>query len=249
MKEADPSAEPIGQNLIKLISNLCFSVFVFSVLIFAVIAITYQPPDPWLESAPALTKLFTESENATFKNDNSILKTGEDLLLAPARAVSPTNNPITEAVIEKSEEQIADSTPKSELGCDEMGQVVNCSDPRVVIAVEKFNLKVFKSIVFLDYQTAVKGSKSNECDVAWRFRNKKEKSWRRYRDFRRFKIGIGRIVRIKWCRRVRGIRVLMPGGLGVESVMPRGGAVGIMLRLPQLSGMRRSMTQSQVWGQ
>jgi hypothetical protein len=60
MKEANPRAEPIGQNLIKLISNLCFSVFVFSVLIFAVIAITYQPLDPWLESAPALTKLFTE---------------------------------------------------------------------------------------------------------------------------------------------------------------------------------------------
>jgi hypothetical protein len=191
MKEANPSAEPIGQNLIKLISNLCFSVFVFSVLIFAVIAITYQPPDPWLESAPALTKLFTESENATFKNDNSILKTGEDLLLAPSRAVSPANNPITEAVIEQTEEKIANSTPKSELGCDDLGQVVNCSDPRVVIAVEKFNLRVFKSIVFLEYQTPVKGSKSNECDVAWRFRNKKEKSWRKYRDFRRFKIGIG----------------------------------------------------------
>lgn len=191
MKEADPSAEPIGQNLIKLISNLCFSVFVFSVLIFAVIAITYQPPDPWLESAPALTKLFTQSENATFKNDNSILKTGEDLLSAPARAVSPANNPITEAVIEQTEEKIASSTPKSELGCDELGQVVNCSDPRVVIAVEKFNLRVFKSIVFLEYQTPAKGSKSNECDVAWRFRNKKEKSWRKYRDFRRFKIGIG----------------------------------------------------------
>ncbi|XP_023878613.2 uncharacterized protein LOC111991066 [Quercus suber] len=192
MKDSNPSTEPIGQNLIKLISNLCFSVFVFSVLIITVIAITYQPPDPWLESAPALTKLFTESENATFQNDNSILKTGEDLTLG--KAESPASGPvgfsITEAVIEKSEKRIANLTAKSDSGCDE-SRVLNCSDPRVLLAVEKFNLRVFKSIVFLDYQTPVNGSKEEECDVSWRFRNKKEKSWRKYRDFRRFRLGVG----------------------------------------------------------
>lgn len=191
MKESDLSTEPIGQNIIKLISNLCFSVFVFSVLIFTVIAITYQPPDPWLESAPAITKLLTQSENATFMNDNSILKTGEDLQLVPAPAVPPALAviPITETVIEKSEENIGNLSLWSS-DCEEL-RVVNCSDPRVLIAVEKFNLKIFKSIVFLEYQTPVNGSKPDECDVAWRFRNKKEKSWRRYRDFRRFKFGFG----------------------------------------------------------
>lgn len=192
MKDSNPSTEPIGQNLIKLISNLCFSVFVFFVLIITVIAITYQPPDPWLESAPALTKLFTESENATFQNDNSILKTGEDLTFG--KAESPASGPvgvsITEAVIEKTEERIANLTLKSDSGCDE-SRVLNCSDPQVLLAVEKFNLRVFKSIVFLDYQTPVNGSKEEECDVSWRFRNKKEKSWRKYRDFRRFRLGVG----------------------------------------------------------
>ncbi|GKV21795.1 hypothetical protein SLEP1_g31741 [Rubroshorea leprosula] len=185
MKESDLTTEPLGQNLIKLISNLCFSVFVFSVLIFTVIAITYQPPDPWLESAPALTKLFTQSENATFKNDNSILKTGEDLVAAPV--VSPSAASITEAVIER-EERITNLSLTSD--CEDL-KVVNCSDPRVLLTVEKFNLKIFKSIVFLDYQTPVNGSKADECDVAWRFRNKKEKSWRKYRDFRRFTFGNG----------------------------------------------------------
>ncbi|KDP42098.1 hypothetical protein JCGZ_01886 [Jatropha curcas] len=191
MKETNPATEPIGQNLIKLISNLCFSVFVFSVLIFTVIAITYQPPDPWLESAPALTKFFTQSENATFKNDNSILKTGEDLQSVQAPAVPPASviEPITEQVIEKSEEKVTNMTLQSS-GCEDL-KVVNCSDPRVLIAVEKFNLKWFKSIVFFEYQTPVNGSKPDECDVAWRFRNKKEKSWRKYRDFRRFQVGIG----------------------------------------------------------
>ncbi|KAK8991087.1 hypothetical protein V6N11_062111 [Hibiscus sabdariffa] len=145
---------------------------------------------PWLESAPALTKFFTQTENATFKNDDSVLKTGEDLLAVAASTVPPalTINPITETVIEKSEEKISNLSLKSD--CENLG-AVNCSDPRVLLSVERFNLKTFKFIVFLEYQTPVSGSKSDECDVAWRFRNKKEKSWRKYRDFRRFKFGIG----------------------------------------------------------
>ncbi|CAN0891070.1 hypothetical protein LINGRAHAP2_LOCUS16794 [Linum grandiflorum] len=194
MKEPAPGTEPIGQNLIKSISNLCFSVFVFTVLIFTVIAITYQPPDPWLESAPALTKFFTQSENATFQIDNSILKTGEDIQTnSPPAILSPSADlkPITEATIEKSESKIENSTTLQQSSiCDDL-QVVNCSDPRVLITVERFNLKRFKSIVFLEYQTPVNGSKPDECDVSWKFRNKKEKSWRKYRDFRRFKFGYG----------------------------------------------------------
>lgn len=190
MKESNPITEPIGQNLIKLISNLCFSVFVFSVLIFTVIAITYQPPDPWLESAPALTKFFTKTENATFKDDSSILKTGEDLQAMPLAPSVPPVSSITEVVIEKSEEEVKNMTVMEKSDCDEL-RVVNCSDPRVLIAVERFNLRLFKSIVFLEYQKPVNGSKANECDVAWRFRNKKEKSWRKYRDFRRFRFGYG----------------------------------------------------------
>ena len=189
MKQDSNLTEPIGQNLIKMISNVCFSVFVFAVLIFTVIAITYQPPDPWLESSPALTKLFTQYHNATFQNDNSVLKTGEDLPELFGIAESPANPPaavqITEAVIEEKEERMTNMSK-----CDLSGPV-NCSDPRVLIAIERFNLRFFKAIVFLEYQTPVDGSAPNECDVSWRFRNKKEKSWRKYRDFRRFRIGVG----------------------------------------------------------
>ncbi|KAL2940740.1 hypothetical protein RDABS01_029090 [Bienertia sinuspersici] len=89
-----------------------------------IVAITYQPPDPWLQSAPAFTKLFTEPS-----------------------------------------------------ACAEELSVVNCSDPRVLIAIERFNLRLFKkNIVFLEYSTPVNGSKPNQCDVAWKFRNRKEKS-------------------------------------------------------------------------
>ncbi|KAF6155196.1 hypothetical protein GIB67_019722 [Kingdonia uniflora] len=163
------------------------TVIVLAVLCFAVIAITYQPPDPWLQSSQALTRAFTRVENATFKTDESVVRTGEDLLLSPA--MSPLiSMSITEDGVEKSEEKFMNSTSFSD-NCQEMG--INCEDPRALIAIEKFNLKVFKSIVFVEYRTPVNGSKPGECDVAWRFRNKKEKSWRKYRDFRRFSLGIG----------------------------------------------------------
>ncbi|KAL6500044.1 hypothetical protein OROGR_027954 [Orobanche gracilis] len=186
MKELDPT-DPIGQNIIKLISNVCFSVFVFSVLIFTVIAITYQPPDPW-ESSRALTKVFTQVENATFQTDTSVLKTGEDIATAPVAAPVGSLTPITESTIIKSEEEISKNDTLVKSGCEDVS-VVNCSDPMVLIAIKRFNLRAFKAISFLEYQTPVNGPKPDECDVSWRFRNKKEKSWRKYRDFRRFKIG------------------------------------------------------------
>ncbi|KAG6783480.1 hypothetical protein POTOM_012929 [Populus tomentosa] len=175
MNETNLGADHIGQNLIKLTSNLCFSVFVVSVLIFTVTAMTYQPPNPWLESAPAFLKLFTQTENATFKIDDSVVKTGEDLQTGTAPAVPPADiKPITEEVIKRKEEEVSDMTLKSS-GREHL-EVVNCSDPRVLITVEKFNLWLFKSVVFLHYQTPVNGSKQDEFDVSWTFGNKKEKS-------------------------------------------------------------------------
>ncbi|XP_068637651.1 uncharacterized protein [Aristolochia californica] len=175
------NTEPIGQIIIKLISNLCFSFFVFSVLIFTVIAITYQPPDPWLESSKALTKVFSSVENATFQTDESLLKTGEDLVPLP-----PAPSPSFEASLLP----ISPVAPSSNCS-DGASLPLNCSDPRVLPAIQAFNLNIFKSIVFIEYRTPVAGSKPNECDVAWRFRNKKEKSWRKYRDFRRFSLDFG----------------------------------------------------------
>ncbi|XP_057781115.1 uncharacterized protein LOC130999573 [Salvia miltiorrhiza] len=223
MKEVNLT-DPIGQNVIKLISNVCFSVFVLSVLILSVVAITYQPPDPW-ESSRALTKVFTDVENATFQTDSSVLKTGEDVATAPV--ASPVA--ITEATIERSEEALGkNGTLKS--GCEDVS-VVNCSDPRVLIAIQRFNLRSFKAIAFLEYQTPVNGSKPDECDVSWRFRNRKDKSWRRYRDFRRFRIGFKddcsyKVVRTgRWhsgvnARRFRGRNATRSGGRGKAAPPP-----------------------------
>lgn len=167
---------PVGQHLIKVIGNVCFSLFVLSVLVFTVIAVTYQPPDPWLQSSRAITAALSATlPNATFHTDDSLLPTGEDLVaVPPSPAASVAATPLLNS-----------SSPTT---CDPDAPI-NCSDPRALDAIRRFNAKVFRrSIIFLSYSTPVPGPSPGECDAAWRFRNRKEKSWRRYRDYRRFRL-------------------------------------------------------------
>ncbi|KAK8937451.1 hypothetical protein KSP39_PZI012250 [Platanthera zijinensis] len=111
-RSSSPEILVAGQQLVKLIHNLCFAIFIVSVLVVTVIAVTYQASSP-----------------------------------------------------------------------------MNCSNPAVLAAIKRFNSKTFrKSIVFISYDTPVPGPNPDECDDAWRFRNRREKSWRRYRDYRRFRL-------------------------------------------------------------
>ncbi|KAG2638571.1 hypothetical protein PVAP13_2NG603000 [Panicum virgatum] len=122
--------------------------------------------------------------------DDSLLPTGEDFnssSAVPPRARADTNqDDATAAVAAASAAAAANAT------CDPDAPL-NCSDPRVLAAVKAFNAKAFfrKSIVFLSYEAPVPGPKPGQCDVAWRFRNRREKSWRRYRDYRRFSLTSG----------------------------------------------------------
>jgi hypothetical protein len=173
---------PLSQKLVKVIGNVCFSFFVLAVLVVTVVAVTYQPPDPWLTSSAALTTSLSETlHSPTFHLDDSVLPTGEDLVplnssLIPVNSISPSVASVPDLVD-------SPSTTSEEAGesCNP-DKPVNCSDPRVLNAVKAFNLKAFtrRSIIFLSYDTPVPGTKPGECDVAWRFRNSKDKSWRRY---------------------------------------------------------------------
>lgn len=167
-----PADTPFGQTAVKLISNLCFSLFVLSVLILTVIAVTYQPPDPWLTSRASLTKTLTQTLlNSTFHPDDSLLNTGEDLVALPPQPSLPPPPPSPRCNSSSS------SSP-----------TLNCSDPAILAAIQRFNARIFKrSIVFLSYEVPVAGSSADECHASWRFRNRKEKSWRKYRDYRWFK--------------------------------------------------------------
>lgn len=185
---------PVSQSLIKAASNVCFSLFVLAVLVVTVVAVTYQPPDPWLQSSAAITtSLSRVLPNSTFLvPDDSLLPTGEDF-----NSSSPTSAVPVPARDDDDDDAAAAVSAASAAAagnrtCDPDAPL-NCSDPRVLAAVKAFNAKAFfrKSIVFLSYETPVPGPKPGQCDVAWRFRNRREKSWRRYRDYRRFSLTSG----------------------------------------------------------
>ncbi|XP_074573760.1 uncharacterized protein LOC141830175 [Curcuma longa] len=170
---------PLSQKAVKVVVNVCFASFVLAVLVFTIVAITYQPPDPWLDSPKALIAKSLDAVllNATFRTDDSVLRTGEDLTFAVA--------------VDNSSSDIAippPATVASTSVCDS-DSPINCSDPRALDAIRRFNARIFgRSIVLLSYDAPVTGSTPGECDAAWRFRNRHEKSWRRYRDYRRFRL-------------------------------------------------------------
>lgn len=176
---------PLSQKAVKGVGNVCFSVFVLSVLIFTIVSITYQPPDPWFDSPKAIISksLAATLPNATFRTDDSVLQTGEDLV--PLTAADNSTTDIADADDASS---AAIVLPSLAPDCDPDAPL-NCSDPRVLAAIQRFNTRIFhRSIIFLSYETPVSGSAPWECDAAWRFRNHREKSWRRYKDYRRFRL-------------------------------------------------------------
>ena len=170
---------PIGQYLVKMIGNLCFSLFALSVLVFTVIAVTYQPSDPWFDSPKALvSRSFTQTlTNSTIPSDDSILNTDEDL----NGPNPPTDSPSSPDIV-----TVYNGSSTSNCG----NIALNCSDPAVINAIRRYHSKAFKSLVFLSYDTPVPGTFDDRCEAAWLFRNKREKSWRKYRDYRWFVLSL-----------------------------------------------------------
>jgi hypothetical protein len=68
----------LGQRAVQVIGDVCFGFFVFSVLVFTVIAIVYKPPDPWFQQQRAYNILFNSVRNSTFHPDDTVLITGDD---------------------------------------------------------------------------------------------------------------------------------------------------------------------------
>ncbi|XP_020693082.1 uncharacterized protein LOC110107227 [Dendrobium catenatum] len=145
-----------GHQVIKIIGNLCFFIFVASVIVFSVIAATYQPPDPWFQTSKAITKSLSATlPNSTIAIDNSLLHTGEDLVTSPPSAVNAG-----EALL---------------------------NNNYFPTSLASHHLQDLSQIHYLHFiRHPVNGSNPDECDAAWRFRNRLEKSWRCYRDYRRF---------------------------------------------------------------
>ena len=170
--------ENLGQNALAMIGNLCFTLFVIGVLIFTIIAATYEPEDPLFHPSTKITTFLTSTSNATFKSDNTVVKTGEDFMRPNETAIAAFIN-ITDV-----ENPTADAT-ECEGG---VNQPIDCSDPDVFHLLMRAAIEVFRDIHFYRFGKPVRGSNESTCDMAWRFRPKEGKTASFYKDYRTFVI-------------------------------------------------------------
>ncbi|GAB2275014.1 hypothetical protein Dimus_009782 [Dionaea muscipula] len=186
--------ENLGPNALAMIGNLCFTAFVIGVLIFTVLAATYQPEDPLFQPSDKITTFLTSTSNATFKSDNTVVKTGEDFM-APNQTEISTFINITDVPVVKTAEIAevveTDGTENSDAssGCQgETDKPVDCRDPEVFHMMMRAAIEKFKDIHFYRFGKPVRGSDDRSCDMAWRFRPKEGKAAGFYKDYRRFLI-------------------------------------------------------------
>ncbi|XP_057461963.1 uncharacterized protein LOC130752182 [Actinidia eriantha] len=172
--------ENLGQNALQMIGNLCFTIFVVGVLVFTVIAATYEPEDPLFHPSTKLTTFLTSTSNATFRSDTTVVKTGEDFMTANQTAFATFIN-ITD--VDNGE------TPVTSTECEgEVDKPIDCTDPEVFHLMMKAAIEQFKDIHFYRFGKPVRGSNESSCHMAWRFRPKEGKTAAFYKDYRSFVI-------------------------------------------------------------
>ncbi|XP_047333798.1 uncharacterized protein LOC124937560 [Impatiens glandulifera] len=172
--------ENLGQDAVKLIGNLCFTIFVVGVLIFTIIAATYEPEDPLFHPSNKLTTFLTSTSNATFRSDDTVVRTGEDFMTVNQTAFANFIN-ITDV----------DAAELSTVTTDCEGDVdkpVDCTDQEVFHLMMKSAIEYFKDIHFYRFGKAVRGDNDTSCHMAWRFRPKEGKAAAFYKDYRSFVI-------------------------------------------------------------
>lgn len=185
--------ENIGQNALAMIGNLCFTFFVVGVLIFTIIAATYEPEDPLFHPSTKITSFLTSNSNATFKSDDTVVRTGEDFMAPNQTAFSNFIN-ITDvdtasgiASVNADDGNVnpdGAATTASET-CE---GPLDCRDPELFHMLMKRVIEEFKDIHFYRFGKPVSGSNDSTCDMGWRFRPKEGKTAAFYKDYRRFVI-------------------------------------------------------------
>ncbi|OAY35008.1 uncharacterized protein LOC110628589 [Manihot esculenta] len=174
--------ENLGQNALAMIGNLCFTIFVLGVLIFTIIAATYEPEDPLFHPSTKINTFLTSTSNATFRSDETVVKTGEDFLASNQTAFATFIN-ITDVETPKDD---GSSTP--ELTTENCVGPIDCRDPEVFHLMMRKTIEQFKDIHFYRFGKPVPANNGSSCDMAWRFRPKEGKTAAFYKDYRRFVI-------------------------------------------------------------
>ncbi|KGN46617.1 uncharacterized protein LOC101217823 isoform X2 [Cucumis sativus] len=182
--------ENLGQNALALIGNLCFTLFVVGVLIFTIIAATYEPEDPLFHPSTKITTFLTSNSNATFKTDSTVMKTGEDFMAANQTAFATfLNETDIVKIIDAENSALGTATEGNSAECNNnVNDPIDCRDPEVFHLMMETTIERFKDIHFYRFGKPVRGSNDSTCDMAWRFRPKEGKIAAFYKDYRRFVI-------------------------------------------------------------
>ncbi|XP_075481805.1 uncharacterized protein LOC142522360 isoform X2 [Primulina tabacum] len=176
--------ENLGQNALAMIGNLCFSLFVIGVLIFTIIAATYEPEDPLFHPSTKITTFLTSESSATFKSDIAVVKTGEDFVASNQTAFATFIN-ITD-VESAALSEVGDPDIVSETTVCRVNDPIDCRDPDVFHLMMRSAIEYFKDIHFYRFGKPVPGSFEHSCHMAWRFRPKEGKAAAFYKDYRSF---------------------------------------------------------------
>lgn len=185
-------AENLGPNALAMIKNLCFTLFVGGVLVFTIIAATYQPEDPLFHPSSKITTFLTSNSNATFKSDIGVVKTGEDFVTSNQTAfatfinITDVDSMVGATLPEETTEAVTEPT---ECRGDEP---INCRDPDVFHLLMKSTIEKFQDIHFYRFGKPVAGDNASSCHMAWRFRPKEGKAAAFYKDYRSFSLERGK---------------------------------------------------------
>ncbi|KAL6554447.1 hypothetical protein OROMI_020120 [Orobanche minor] len=180
-------AENLGPNALAMIGNLCFTVFVVGVLVFTIIAATYQPEDPLFHPSSKITNFLTSTSNATFKSDVGVVKTGEDFVASNQTAFATFINitDVDNAIVANENEE--PDTVSEARDC-KINDPINCRDSDVFHLLMRSAIEKFQDIHFYRFGKPVQGNNDHACHMAWRFRPKEGKAATFYKDYRSFAI-------------------------------------------------------------
>ncbi|KAL0302819.1 UNVERIFIED_CONTAM: hypothetical protein Scaly_3020100 [Sesamum calycinum] len=180
-------AENLGQNALAMIGNLCFTLFVVGVLVFTIIAATYQPEDPLFHPSSKITTFLTSDSNATFKTDIAVVKTGEDFVASNQTAFDTFINitDVDSAVVSTEPEEVEAVAETRDCRIDDP---INCRDPDVFHLLMRSAIEKFKEHHFYRFGKPVRGNNDSSCHMAWRFRPKEGKAAAFYKDYRSFTV-------------------------------------------------------------
>ncbi|KAI9079124.1 hypothetical protein K1719_038963 [Acacia pycnantha] len=182
LRTGDFRPENLGQNALAMIGNVCFSMFVIGVLVFTIIAATYEPEDPLFHPSTKITNFLTSKSNATFKSDDTVVKTGEDFMVTNETAFGAALN-LTDV-----NNSLEFETKEAVSSVCDLNAPIDCKDPEVFHLMMTTTIEKFKDIHFYRFGKPVQGSDDHNCDMAWRFRPKEGKAAAFYKDYRRFEI-------------------------------------------------------------